>query len=465
MPDELNMDLPLDSFGEDRPWALPEQEPTTLIALWPDDQPPTVTEVTAALASVMAEEMSVMGEMEPGEDEGDVGWIVVVELPGMPYPVMLWTEPSQPVPPDELDPAQAAKCRWIVGAETVLGLEDPLSCHTFLMQCLAAGLPDVPAILDVNTTLWHDREELEMIFLNEEVEPPADGLWIIHAIGRDGGDPARDQVVWLHTHGLWRCGLPELEMLEVPRDRVDLAATLLNEIASLMFEYPPPPAGVPFEVGAGVMVTLQPWEKLTETMDTALPGGANDRRGEHNAAHTGVRAAVCDHKSRGQYVKAWTWPQHAIDAMQRDEVTLYRTRRATERQAKLARARWDQFATAYSSARRALIDEREQPLAVFLIKAGFSYDNAEHENDREHLWFELRGFHNGEAAGVLLNEPQNIARLKRGQNERIPPAQVSDWQVQTQYGIFGPDDIDAMWQTLDRLKHERSADGEYHSAQ
>lgn len=457
MSNDLNMQLPLDGFGDDRPWALPEQEPTTLIALWPDDQPPMVTEITAAIAGVLAEEMNVMGEIDPEEEDGDVQWIVIVELPGMPHPVMLWTEPADPAPPEGVDPAEAARCRWIVGAETLLGTDDPLSCHTFLMQCLAAGLPDVPAILDANTTLWHGREELETIFLNEQVEPPADGLWIIHAVGRESAEREQDQVVWLHTHGLWRCGLPELEMLEVPRSHVDLAATLLNEIASLMFDYPPPPPGEPFEIGAGVSVTLQPWEVFTKTMDAQLPGGMHDRQGEHNGVHTGVRAVVCDTEQRGQFARAWIWPERAIEAMSRDEVTLYRTRRATERQAKLARARWDQFATAYSSAHRALIDDRDEPQAIFLIKAGFQYDGAEHENDREHLWFEVRGFHNGGADAVLVNQPQNIARLQRGDAERIKPEQVSDWQVQTPRGIFGPDDIDAMWQTLDELKQSHTA--------
>lgn len=460
MSDELNMSLPLDEFGDDRPWALPEQEPTTLIALWPDDHPPMVTEITSAIASVLVESMEVLGEMEPDEEDGDVQWIVVVELPGLPHPVMVWTEPAHSEPPEGVDPSEAAKCKWIVGMETVLGGEDPISCHTFLMQCLAAALPDAPAILDANTTLWHGREELDAVFLSDEVEPPADGLWIIHAVSRE--DPSREgyELVWLHTHGLWRCGLPELEMLEVPREHIDLAATLLNEIASLTFEFPPPPAGEPFEIGAGVTVTLQPWDTLTKTMDAQLPGGMNDRHGERNDAHTGVRAVICDPEQRGRYARAWVWPERAIEAMRRDEVTLYRTRRATDRQAALARARWDQFATAFSSAHRALIDDRDEPKAIFLVKAGFQHDCAEHENDREHLWFQVRGFQNSDADAVLVNQPQNVARLERGRAERITPEEISDWQVQTPHGIFGPDDIDAMWRTLDELKHLHTADDE-----
>jgi uncharacterized protein YegJ (DUF2314 family) len=240
------------------------------------------------------------------------------------------------------------------------------------------------------------------------------------------------------------------------RARVDLAATLLNEVASFMFEFPPPPPGELYEVGCGCDGDVAAVAGADRDNGRRDAGRRNDRQGEKNIAHTGVRAVVCDPEPRGQYTEAWVWPQSAIDAMQRDEVTLYRTRRATERQAKLARARWDQFATAYSSAHRALIDSsRATPCAIFSSRRDSSTTMRSTSDDREHLWFEVRGFHNGEAEGVLLNQPQNIARLKRGEPERIAMDQVSDWQVQTSRGVFGPDDVDSMWHALDQLKQEQ----------
>jgi uncharacterized protein YegJ (DUF2314 family) len=452
MTDDLDMQLPLDGFGDDRPWALPEQEPSTFIALWPDDQPPMVTEITSAIAGVLEEEMNVLGEIDPEECDGELQWVVVVELPGLPFPVMLWAEQAKPIDPSELDPESVQHCRWAIGAETVLGTDDPLSAHTFVMKVLAAAFFESPAILDVNCAMWHTREELDSMYLSDEVEPPFDGLFIIHSIGRDRGEKPRDEAVWLHTHGLWRCGLPELEMLEVPREHVDVAATLLNEIASLLFEYPPPAAGEPFEVGAGVAVTFQPWQVVIETMAPEVPGGRNHRNEKLADSHTGVRAVVCDPEPRGKFRPAWTWPQAAIHAIQNEDVSLYRTRRATERQAMIARSRWDQFATAYSSVHRQLIDSQPKPGAMFLVKAGYQRDGADHEHEREHLWFDVRGFHGEQAEGVLLNQPQNITGMTRGTSYRIDRDTVSDWRVQTALGVFGPDTIEPMWRALDSMK-------------
>src|SRR5262245_18083674 len=112
------------------------------------------------------------------------------------------------------------------------------------MRLLTGSFDDIPAVLDNNCTRWHPGETIRRDFIDNAVEPPVDVLWVIHAV-----TPAAEGGAWLHTHGLWRCGVPELEMLDVPARDASRAAELLSAIASRLLEEPLPAPGEPFRVG------------------------------------------------------------------------------------------------------------------------------------------------------------------------------------------------------------------------
>jgi len=78
---------------------------------------------------------------------------------------------------------------------------------------------------------------------------------------------------------------------------------------------------------------------------------------------------------------------------------------------------------------------------MFLVKIGYPVDNAEDENDREHLWFQV---HDTVANGVdatLINQPYGIARMKEGDRAQHTLEGMSDWNVFCRYGKFGPDTV------------------------
>jgi uncharacterized protein YegJ (DUF2314 family) len=99
-----------------------------------------------------------------------------------------------------------------------------------------------------------------------------------------------------------------------------------------------------------------------------------------------------------------------------------------------------------------------QRLAAFLVKAGFavprngqSIDNGE---DREHLWFETLHCEAGRVHGRLVNQPLNIKHLQPGCDIWIDRELISDWQVITQAGEFGPEHHELARQALERLIQE-----------
>jgi hypothetical protein len=324
------------------------------------------------------------------------------------------------------------------------------------MKLFAEGLPQVRAVLDVNTARWHLRESLDNVFNLDGVEPPADVLWVIHVVQSPAAPACGQAPVWLHTHGLWRCARPELEMLEVPAESAPAAAELVNDVANLLLERPIPSPGLPFEIGTGLSVTFQPWQEMLSYLPREAPGGIPDRSREGEEHHQGVRAVICGARPVGQYRKLWAWPREVVQRLEQDEAGVYMTTRATERQARLARREWDQFACAVSAVGAIRGRHPAARLPVFGVKAGFSENQI--ENSREHLWFMVQSIDGDRIHGELCNQPVAVTGLSKGDRVWLKVAQVSDWRIMTSAGALAPGQLDAIWEAIDELKRAHGDD-------
>jgi uncharacterized protein YegJ (DUF2314 family) len=425
-------------------WSLPEPEPTNVVALWADVEAPTVTEVLAGLSASGPGSVEKLEDVE--HDDQQVAWSIATRWPTIRAPIVLWAEPAQPMDERACAALQTPACKWIVGAETLLDPSDPLTEYTTLMQGLARGLSAVPAVLDVNTTRWFPRHELEAVF-GQDIEPPVDVLWVVQGVRAE-----REEIVWLHTHGLWRCGTPELEMLEVPVTCAGPAAELMNDVASLIIEQSPPAPGATVEIGTELRVTLQPWQHVVQTVAEGIPGGPQDRVDDGENAHVGARAVICAEHQAGAYRKVWQWPEEVTRQLMRDEAGIYRSRRETERQGRLARSAWDQLATAFAAAHDRV--GGTEPTVVFVVKAGFPHDDD--ASSREHLWFEVERFEGARLHGRLVNQPVAVRRLSKGDCSWIDREHMSDWRVVTPGGSYGPAAVEEMWRAIDALAEQPS---------
>lgn len=400
-------------------WALSEPEPTTLIALWPGAVP-RPADILDTFASQLGEPIEHVQDVATGDPS--VLWSHLVALPGRANPAMIWAEQARPLPPDELDDARASACRWVLGIETVLEGDDPFNDFCTLMLGLAEPGDDIPAVLDLNTSRWHPRESLDRTFAGG-IEPPASSLWVTHVV-HDG------EVAWIHTHGLRRCGLPEIEMLGVPKRYHDPGAALVETIAGRLLEAAPPAPGHPFPVGPDMQVALQPWQVAASHVGGA-PGGPRDRAGADDQ-HAGVAAVVCGEAPRGGH---WCWPEGVLDHILNGRGALYVSDRETRRQQALARSGWGALVHAFEALRG--------PGTQVSIKAGLPGPGG-----REHLWFDVRRFEGDRAEARLLNPPISVQTVKRGDVVWIDRQAVSDWSVAIGAGSYGPGDLDALQKAL-----------------
>lgn len=431
-------------------WRLPHQEPTNLIVLWPDDAAPTQAEIIAALRAYW-DGVEIVDEIDPLHD--DMPWAVIVRAEPLQRDAIVWSEPARPIPPGELDDPTAEHCKWVIGIETQIDPRNPLESYRDLVRFIAEPFDDVPGILDVNTTGWIRKRAITEQFLPEDNIPPVEVLWIVHAVSADPAHSPRGGV-WLHTHGLWRCGRPELEMLEVDPDYGSDAGNLINEIAERILDEPPPEPGEPFHLGENLAVTLQPWQEVAPYVSRGAPGGMPDREEDENGVHTGLRAVICDEKQKGTFKKVWTWPRTAIDRLNRDQAVIWKSARATQRIATQARYTFGELATAFTKLRPHLPANTDNVRAMVLVKAAFPYQIDDSDDETaEHMWLEVLGFEGETVEGRLLNEPMFINDLAANDTLTIERSRLSDWMVQTQAGSFGPSNVAAMWRAVDAITH------------
>lgn len=452
--DPLGLNRP-ESQSISEAWRLPEQEPTNLIALWPDAHAPTQPEIVAALENHW-DHFELLEEIDA--DDPNIPWTIIVNAPPLHQPAVMWCEPARKLSPGELDDPRAEACLWSIGVESLLDHDDPLESFRKLACFLAAPFEDIPGILDVNTTGWIQRSRIVEQFLPEKNVPPTDVLWIIHAVSANDDDNG-NRGTWLHTHGMWRCGRPELEILQVERSLISAAGQLLNDIAERIIDDPLPEPGESFLVGKNLSVTLMPWQDVVVNLADGTPGNMTDRNQDDSGTHLGVRAVICADLPQDKPRNEWVWPKDAIERLESDEAVIYRSTRATRRSAMQAQYTWSDLATAFIKLRPYLPSKLEKPRAVVLLKVAFPNETGDtSEASTEHVWFEALNFEGDRAEGKLLNTPKFNPSMKKDEVRWFDRRQISDWMLQTKTGEVGPDNILALWRAVDDVTSSQESE-------
>ena len=282
-------------------WRLAEPWPAILVAPHVVDEPPDLEDFLAALASRLGATVEVM-EFLPSADEKHP-WSVLVRLPEQLTPVLISCERTKRM--DEVPPGLAdsvARSKFTIVVESLLDGEDPRMIWGRLAM-VAAWRPEAIAMLDGATGRWFDRAEIDRDLSDLEFGPPEDVLWRVQAVS--SSENLTEGTVWLFTRGLLRCGLPELEMLEVPGRDAAAASKLIDALAGLLLEDGPPAPEIPYPLGPGIDVALIPWRDDRRDArflraSAARPTERPSRRRRRIPCRLG-RAAICDIEPKGSF--------------------------------------------------------------------------------------------------------------------------------------------------------------------
>ena len=403
-------------------------EYSTLFVVWPEAEAPLQEEVRLALVAAYGS-LDVIEELDAGDDLlWGVTWRVPADGDRPETDYLVWAEPRGDLGDDFLRQAlgagaeyEAAKAsRWLIGVETRLNLRCPQASFQQQLQfSREVAVPGLVAVYDDNAVVVRSGHEIHDLCACD-VPPRASTLYAIHVVEGTGG-------LWLHTHGLLRTGLPDLDLLGIPTQLADDAHELLNAIVdALLAGIEPAPSGR-LDLGEGLGLRLLPLGDAVGLFPPDIAGGSNDRSGQM-ADHGGDRLIALD--ARRDLAPLDTLFQVGAEG------TLYKSRGETERQRSLSVSRWGTFGQLFAM-------NRQGTEWSFHVKLAYDQQAA---GTREHLWFEVLGLRPGRVHGRLMNRPVDVPGLRAGQELWQPLERLTDWLIVTPHGNFDPEVAPALLQ-------------------
>lgn len=327
----------------------------------------------------------------------------------------------------EAEMEQAMRVQTGIGVSMAFG-QDYLDSYHLQLKIMNAIVPDAVAVID---------ESAEQVLLGRwvslaaasAVPPPSDIMYVVQAVSDDAG------AVWIHTHGLARCHVPELELIGINTENYQSMAGLLNSTARVILnenELARPYQSI--YVGAldnqnPLYVTLVPWEEAIKQFPDRLLGGKYDRKHGHNT----YSAAIYYYPSEEAEEKRDYRHISRLQDLLGDRDIYFFTKRESEHMHVRALERIDYLIKV----------ARETPENA-IVKLGLTtdHDTDEDEETKEHIWFEMVAMaSNTTFMAKCLNEPLWVSRLKQGDVGTYSIDQISDWVVRCDGNTFTPNDI------------------------
>lgn len=326
--------------------------------------------------------------------------------------------------------------RWAIGVETMFG-EDPLADFHRQVQVVNAAVPDSPALLDPVSCVLRPGEWTRRV-AGTTTPPDPTNLFCVHSVRDDADD---NGPLWLHTHGLIRCGGMEWESLGIARDNVHGIGTLLNTVALIHLDKEAPPSGEPFAVGRNLPLVWLPQRQGLRKFPAGLPGGIKDRDPIHS-----LPSGILLRKTRNWFRRYRDL--NAYGPLLDENPIFWLSDKETTRMSAMARERLGEFLRRFQEHGQQTDDW------VFLVKLGYRVDGGQSDKDREHLWFQVHAIDGQRVEATLVNEPYDIAAMHDGDRGWHDLSLLTDWTVMSKFGRFGPDEIFL----LDKLIQEKAGE-------
>ena len=232
---------------------------------------------------------------------------------------------------------------------------------------------------------------------------------------------------WFHTHGLYRVGSIELEIVGVEDSNASYGA-LLNTCAKMFIERGVPEAGFKFNPAYNVYVCWFPWQEALKKLNIAddVSGSAKDRNdGVHNTP-SGILLAVDNdgnYHSLDYYKKELT--DNPMFMMSYFETSLMRE------------AAFEKLEYFLELLNKNKGDEKTS----FLVKLGYG-ETEENPNDLEHLWFDVHDFtDDGYFDATLINEPYKDLGMHEGDRGMHSIERLTDWTIYSEEGEYNSRNI------------------------
>ncbi len=316
--------------------------------------------------------------------------------------------------------------KWCIGLSTKFQ-DSPLTDFHRQIKVLIQIAPETLFIMDLSACKNFPSEWANQTALSK-IPPPPDSLYTIHCAVDSEDSEVSNNSIWLHTHGLNRCNLIEIEALDITEESAVNVANLIKTIAGFMLENGVPPKKKIFHIDHRLSITWLPWKTGIKKFPSSIPGSKKYRDDLHNF-RTGILFAV---------KKYYVFPKYEnlnkLNGLLSENPIVHISTNETDRMKSLAFERLEDFINIFTV-------YKEKKEWEFLIKLGYQADNTNDETGNEHLWFQIHNYSMDEVEATLLNEPYNIAAMYEGQRDIHKIDNLTNWFISTPHGNYNPDSV------------------------
>ncbi len=264
---------------------------------------------------------------------------------------------------------------------------------------------------------------------NSSIMPAPRYLFTVQAVSDEDGE------VWLHTHGLKRCGLYELEILCSDKDKCNDHYKMIETFACRMLESEEPiqPGEGVFLAQAGdeyLVCTAVDWKEALKHYPDAKLGTEADREDEVHGEDTYV---LMLYESEEAENTGWYTPISNFDPYLKQNPMYMFSNEETERMSRLAIERLPYIKKAFGSME-----------CTIIVKIGLPVDEEYRGSDlpeKEHIWFELKDLSDDMVVAELTQEPYYVSGIKEGDIAAYPFSSITDWIIFTPECRITPDDV------------------------
>ena len=287
---------------------------------------------------------------------------------------------------------------------------NPFLAYKLQLKILLALVPDLIMIYDESAEKIVNGRWARMAAASKYTPGPND-LFLVQAVaGRNGK-------LWLHTHGLCRFNLAELEIIDADKEHSNGYYSVISTLAGMIMDEGITEKEGGFYIGMlseriPVVVTTIPWTEALSEYPGISSGGLEDRKEGHDSRRNVIfiykspEDQKNDVRSKPSIYKD-IWEENPLFFISNEE---------THRLSMIARERFETVKKAFAKG------------CHVLIKVGLPVDNSE-DNEREHIWFELKGVEENGFVATLTQEPFNVSGIHTGDERFLTVDDVTDWVI------------------------------------
>lgn len=292
---------------------------------------------------------------------------------------------------------------------------NPKISYHLQLKIAEAIIPDMLALLDESAERLIPYKWVEMT-TNTKIVPSANDLFVVQAV------LGKNDEVWLHTHGLSRCGLTELEVFEAKKENYNSYYALISTFASYLIDkieenFNPRENSAYIGVLSDetpVVVTALSWTEALNYYPKLKLGGLKDRKESHNT-HSSV---IFVYQSEKDEKENRVSKVNIYDNLWQDNPIFFISNEETDRMRSLAIERFSYVKEQFKNKDNKII-----------IKVGMKTADLENPDSLEHIWFELLEIKGNKFRAKLTQEPYNIPDIKVGDEMWFKISEITDWAI------------------------------------